>query len=297
MHITLSQKCALFTCYILSCLLVIAGIAASFTQIATDRAPWLIITGAALSFLTFIAPKLGTVAWGDKKLELQSARIADEIVDKVGPQLQSIAESGTKWIDNVQAFGDAVKRIESLAEEAKGGSLELRLLAVAMSNSWDFVNGPLLDIVRNHRSISFTLRIAVMRSEYLSQFNLDTSVLDFAALSRVLPSKIGELKTRLKRDNISNFTVEAFYYEGFPQWHGLLVDGTELFLGRTDWDLETESRKPRLLCGTNDYRYFDLSTKDGKRRIKQFRHWFTFYAEYSFLLKEDARQLILGASQ
>ncbi|MDZ7969752.1 MAG: hypothetical protein RM368_33215 [Nostoc sp. DedSLP03] len=75
------------------------------------------------------------------------------------------------------------------------------------------------------------------------------------------------------------FSISARVYKNIPHWHGFLVNGEHLFLGRTDWDFSTN--KPKLSVGQNKYRYFNQSAVAGSERIDLFSDWHKYYFEFA----------------
>lgn len=282
----------------LAALLILVGLVAAFfpDQAIGGKALTFVFAGIGLIITAPLVhrvnaltiPGTGTVAF-DKDNQEEKEEFAAELADSLAPHIQSIAEQGTRYINHEKAFTDVLDVLKKQILNAPSDRIELRLIAVAMCYSWNFVTGDLLALVRKHRNVMFDLRLALVKPDYLARFELDTRNFNWAAFSSDLPGVIKTLEKQAASDGLKNLSIETFYYEGIPNWHGILINKSFLFRGRTDWDWNTESRKPRLLVGSNPYGFYDSSTKAGKERIEQFRHWFTFYQRYFEAQKQDGR--------
>lgn len=269
----------------ISMLAVLSGILMNFLPDTNDHALPVFFGGIGMLSFKFAFPRLCGVKVGDYSVsftEEHKKEIASDVVNQLGQQIESIANDGMRLHNHKVAFSDVLRIVSDYINNAQEPSAEiqLRLIAVSMCFSWRFINDDLVPFVRSHRDTNFLIRIAIIQPEYLSQFDLDTKKFNWAEFSHNLPAEITLLEQRLRTEGITNLTIETFYYEGFPQYHGVLINGEHLYLGITDWDTETESGKPRLTVGDNEYRYFNTTSKTGKSRIKLFRHWFTFCCKY-----------------
>lgn len=70
--------------------------------------------------------------------------------------------------------------------------------------------------------------------------------------------------------------VSLFTYDNLPHWHGILLDSSELFLGRTRWNPEGGG-KWQLSVGQEPYRHYSAAHPSGLERIRMFMSWFDWY--------------------
>lgn len=285
----MKQLLARLLCILVSLLLLAGGGALIYEQRAVSTTPktalLLIVTGtASLLFCVYVGPRLKSVTFPKGGLELDAANtkiadtIADSVADKLEPKIQSIAEQGTYYFDNTKAFHDLAALIERSAE--KHENVDLRLIAVAMRFSAPFIRKQLIPIMAENRDVHFKLRLAVVSPAFMEQFELDTLEFDWVKCSRELPAYLDSIRHEFETQGLTKVTLEVFYFDGVPPWHGFLLNCEHLFLGRTDWDWDTSSSNPRLSVGNNQYRYYGKATEAGDRRIKLFRHWFTWYSKF-----------------
>jgi len=267
-------------------ILILSGIGAIPFGMPNDLVNTFVSYGSIMLLIIYVFPRLRDLTFGNNRIRLDSNshEFASNIARELGPQITSLA-SDTRFINHQRAFHDAIAVIKDSITRQNDplSEIDLRLISVAMRFSFNFFNRELVPIVKDYPNVQFVLRVAVINPDYLAQFDLDTKEFDWNHFSRDLPAKIIDLDNQLHVEGITNLTIETFYYEGFPQYHGLMVNREHLYTGITDWDWNTQSGKPRLTVGSNEYRYFNSNSQIGKKRIELFRHWFTYCSKHSSL--------------
>jgi len=173
--------------------------------------------------------------------------------------------------------------------------LELKLIAVAMTYSWEFIDEKLRKILEQdeYYFARINLKVAFVDGNYLSKLKIERSEKDWGKISLQREQDIPGYKKRMAKDFPNKFTCEFHTYQNIPHWHGWLVKETfcetdldktkYLFLGRTRWEHKypnnQDRKRPKLTVGQNEYRYYTNNTGPGVSRIDLFEQWHTYYFE------------------
>lgn len=155
----------------------------------------------------------------------------------------TVPETYRKYKDAGHAFSAARKRIEEEFKEPRRGrrefSAELRLLAIAMTQSWHFVSHDLPDILKNCPKAMIRIQILLCDPDFLDSLKLDT---DFEHWAERCRQNIDGLKALTQRPICTEgrLVIHLKTYKQIPQWHGLLV-GRNICL----WDGQSGHLKRR----------------------------------------------------
>ncbi|MBK9207786.1 MAG: hypothetical protein IPL71_05590 [Anaerolineales bacterium] len=244
-----------------------------------------IISAIIGPLLVFFVSKTYT----DRTIKRNNKQIIDQIEDVVIGDHTIALETLNKTL------------VDYLKRRVKSGPLhlELKLIAVAMTFSWDFIVDKLPKILehKDFESVSVNLSVCFVDCDYLSNLNISTEGRNWGDISRRAEKSIPGFK-KLMRKFDNRFTCEFHTYENLPHWHGWLVtergfnnnpsnneDVVEyLFLGRTRWENITgdnlkRKNLPKLTVGQNEYRLYTNETKQGRSRISLFEQWHAYYFE------------------
>jgi hypothetical protein len=204
--------------------------------------------------------------------------------------------------DYALALDKLKKIIVELLEARKGSDrveLDLYLIAVAMTYSWEFIDEELPKILDKYSFVSINLLIAFVDGDYLSKLDISREGKDWGKISLQREKDIPTYKRRMLRDCGNQFSCEFRTYANIPHWHGWLVKekGAEnnqnktvhLLLGRTRWEHKYKNNKPRkspkLTVGQNEYRYYTNNFGPGASRISLFEQWHYYYFERAYRKK------------
>lgn len=108
------------------------------------------------------------------------------------------------------------------------------------------------------------------------------------------------LQTKLRMQNIRDdfadeiergrLSVSLFEYDNLPHWHGILIDDSIFFMGRTEWNFARRNY-PTLQLGQIEYRLFRVADPHGgSERIDRFIKWFDYYRLRSAELLQESEQ-------
>lgn len=204
------------------------------------------------------------------------------ILREITKNIEKIAHHEKPYTDYIEAFHDTEKRIRECLEDDESNSknyVDIKILAVSMTFSWNFVTGKVPRILKDYPNAHINTEIVLVDSDYLESLHLETYDINWAAESRQRVVQIKNFINGLPDSWRDRFSISARVYKNIPHWHGLLVNSEHLFLGRTDWDFSTN--KPKLSVGQNKYRYFNRSAVAGSERIDLFSGWHKYYFEYA----------------
>lgn len=219
------------------------------------------------------------------------------------------------------ALDELYKTIKKYLEKrVKSGpvTLDLKLIAVAMTYSWEFIEEkiPLLLNQDEFSSVTINLQVAFVDHKYLSQkiLKISNEGKDWAKTSKLNETKIPKYAKSMAEFFGNRFTCEFHTYRNLPHWHGWLVCEaqnelagvaptnenstiTHLFMGRTRWEHTypksgTRRIPPKMTVGQNEYRLFTDKTKHGISRIELFEQWHMYYYEIAFanIISEDNKR-------
>lgn len=246
-----------------------------------------IISAVVGPILMFFISKMYT----DRTIKTNNKQMIDQIEDVVIGDHTIALETLNKTL------------VDYLKRRVKSGPLhlELKLVAVAMTFSWDFIVDKLPKILehKDFASVSINLSVCFVDCDYLSRLKISTEGRNWGETSRLAEKSIPSFKKMMRKFE-NRFTCEFHTYENLPHWHGWLI--TEkgfnndllnneeviqyLFLGRTRWENITGvnlKRKylPKLTVGQNEYRLYTNETKQGRSRISLFEQWHAYYFEHA----------------
>lgn len=271
-------------------IMIAAALADKFFIVGNEFNFTLIIIGSVMTCLPLVINKIIEVDFENKTAKFSQEdveQLKDEFVEEFRASIQEIAVVGSKHMDHKRAFEIALGILRKFADAEEVAVVDLRLISVALCYTWEFIENDFVPIARQNKNIQYSWKIAITDPEYLSQFQFDSKQYDWKKQTSDIISRIKNLEAKLHEDGVTNVSFEVFPYKSIPQWHGLLIDRKYLLIGRSDWELTTESGYPRLTVGSNTYRYYNYTKNYGQLRIDLFRHWFGFYAEFSKFFRND----------
>lgn len=249
-----------------SCLILIAK--------GANPYPLLIVlcVGSALIVMPFLLSLRNKFSFKLGKVEVNS------IADRIAERMENPIEDGKTMLNHYAAFKLVEEKIDSILTQQTSAEIDLRFLAVSLRYSYQFINDNLFDIIAKHKGLNVTFRIdiAICDSEYLHALDIDTHEFDWSACSRDVEEKL-MTKTVEKFRSLNSSSIKIYFskHKNLPQYHGLLINGKELFLGSTNW--KKLSNIFVLTVGSNEYTYYNSHTQTGSAKIDNFRHWFDYY--------------------
>lgn len=186
--------------------------------------------------------------------------------------------------DFPSAYDHIYKAIEdALVENPK---VNLQFLTVSGSYSWPFFEDAVRRLDKRFgptRNVDATF--CLIRPDFFDSWQL----LNWKDKSQVTLAHIDEFKNRatyIPRIEAGQLTVNSVLFDNIPHWHGILINETVLFLGRTEWEFPAHGVEgvPNLLVGQIEYRRFHKDDRfGGNQRIERFKNW---VSRYEFRSKE-----------
>lgn len=232
--------------------------------------------------VTFVKEQDG-VQTAVKALE-QGVEELEQGVGTIGSAIQDL-RYGT-YLKNMKTFSQAVDWVEK--DLVSHNKLDIIISALGMAYSW---KGFVINIpkwLQTYPDCKITARFLLVNPDYLDALPMLKVPTDWAKESRTRIKDIEDLLESISDEQSARdrLCLEVRYYEGLPQYHGILLNNEQLFLGRTAWEFDSKSQKePTLTAGTNSYRYYNSTTKQGgdigAERIQLFFNWHRYIWEYS----------------
>lgn len=192
-----------------------------------------------------------------------------------GKEYQYFKEASTQMENSIQEY------IDDCVRRKVPPVVRLKLISVAMTYSWESFICSYIPHILEKTKAKLELDILFVDWEYLkNDINPRITDIDWVSKSKI---RLDEVKNFSKKHEKYNerFSFRAKIYRNVPHWHGWLVNGDHLFLGRTDWVFDGSDMRPELRVGQNEYRHFDKSSADGTRRINLFELWQRYYFDFS----------------
>lgn len=178
-------------------------------------------------------------------------------------------------------YGDFAAASEHIYEEiesalAEKQKIELQFLTVSGSYSWPFFEDLIRRLEsRTGRDKRIEATFFLVRPMHFDAWNL----MAWKAKSKATIERIEEFNRRLAtlvRGRSIQVSVQMALFDNMPHWHGVLIDGSTLFMGRTEWEFEESA--PDLLVGQIEYRKFQKGDRfGGDQRIERFKNWVRRY--------------------
>lgn len=213
-------------------------------------------------------------------------------IEEIKRELSSRRRDGhrdaARHFDNHSAAQGEMRRvIESIAKS--NDVIRLRAMGLSLAYTWPFLE----EIIRSmstSRRLRFDIELAIGAPKYLDQKGLSR----WSKKALATLSAIEELASKFKPIKDGRTRILVSQYENLPHWHGMLINDSVLFLGRSHWEFDEVGMPPQLYLGQMSYRLFFFDDLiGGADRIALFRGWFRYYrssavqvAEYGELTAE-----------
>lgn len=189
---------------------------------------------------------------------------------------------GRPFADHHQAVREAEVYI---SEKANGGAdgcqIRVQILAIACSFSWRLVQFFIPDLLRKNSALMASADVLLVNPQVLRNGDAGENIAkeSWAELSEKRKSDVARVYDSLKPEQRARLSLSVRYYDNIPHWHGILVNGDQLLLGRTSW--EADGERFHLRAGENTYRLFNSEGTQGLERIDLFKNWFDYYKSRS----------------
>ncbi len=212
--------------------------------------------------------------------------IHSELVRELTQIRESVTNTEPKpFVDFTDAEDDLYTAIEDALKESP--RVDLLFLTIAGSLSWSFLETTVrrLDI-KFGKTKTIVIDYGLVRPEYLAQWSLP----NWERKAQVTLGNISVFERRYAaRIESQQIILRKYAFDNLPHWHGVLINGTVLYLGRTEWEFfaDDPSVPPDLLVGQIEYRKFHKNDRfGGERRIARFMNWAERYQKRSKELGE-----------
>lgn len=157
--------------------------------------------------------------------------------------------------------------------------ITIRVMAVSLHYSWDFLEEYIPILLANappHKRINVELQM--VEPKHLGAYLLE----DWQKKGLIIEGRIAEFVRRACEDGglikEGRLELSLYHYRNIPHWHGMLINGNYLFLGRTRWTVQSDKQILRLSVGEQPYRIFAGNDSfGGSDRIAMFTCWFDYY--------------------
>jgi hypothetical protein len=155
---------------------------------------------------------------------------------------------------------------------------DLKLLAVGMTFSWEFITQRIPQLLRKYPSAEVNLEILVVNPKFLKKLPISKDNIPWKKRCQLHLREIQRLQADPIRHQ-NRLRIQIKKYNNLPCWHGILMNNRHLFLGRVNWKFERDL--PELTVGQNPYRHYGSGNPKANDRIQLFLNWFRYYNDYA----------------
>jgi hypothetical protein len=247
--------------------------------------PWLVLVVFLLLFYKPIADFIRGVTKANLPGGVSVERDYERAQNAVRYLRESIEDlekvtSGRFYLNYKRAFVDAEDLVRKYLQQHKNidDILEIRVLAVGMTYSWKYFIMDIPQLLEENSGCRISLKLLYVDPDLLTNLNLKHREDEkWHEQSQKRKTDIEKFIKDIERF-AGRITITAKTYRSLPFWHGVLINGEHLFVGRTDWDLMDV--RPLLSVGKNKYRYY-LKSHDNDNRVARFEHWHQYFFEFN----------------
>lgn len=214
--------------------------------------------------------------------------IAKEVTEQVTKNVTGIIRELQygEYLSRTQAFDKANVLVGKYLNNHPDNEihLDIKITAVSMHYSWSAFVSNISVWLHDHTNCEIKLSVLLVDPAYINELPFAKAPINWADESQRRINDMEELVKDLSASQKERLCCAIKVYEGLPQYHGILINNDELFLGRTDWEFRAD-KQPQLTVGQNRYRYFNRATTQGEdrgsERVNLFLHWHKFHYDYN----------------
>lgn len=200
--------------------------------------------------------------------------IYNQLHDRLAAIEQCVAQPIPPAFLDYRAAEDKIYNdIESALVESPG--IDLTFLTVAGSYSWPFLEDTvrrLDDRFKGGKKIVVTF--CLIRPEHFDHWSLTNWKRKAQATIGSIDAFKRHYSTQIEKQQI---IIDQYQFDNIPHWHGVLINGIVLYLGRTEWEFP-DGASPELRVGQIEYRKFHKNDRfGGDKRIERFKNWVERY--------------------
>ena len=210
-----------------------------------------------------------------------------ELIEKVDEKFEEFIKKYTygKYLVNSEAYAKASEWVSNYLKSRTDSELDIKITAVGMAFSWLGFLKKIPTWLENNPGCRIHVCILLVDPNHLEELPIAISPINWVEQSTSRISDIEKMTDELLPPEKERFCCTIKFYRQLPQYHGILINDDQLFLGRTDWKFDNcPEGKPELTVGQNRYRYFNRTTTQGQdrgfERIDLFLNWHKFFSNY-----------------
>jgi hypothetical protein len=198
-----------------------------------------------------------------------------EMITRLGKVEESINNPDPPLYSN---FAEVEDRLTKLLQElkAKNKPIHVDVLGVSAKFTWQYFETFLTQILdKPPRDLDLRIRIAVSSPAKLDDWGLTKWS---KSCRHNLDTFKDYMETHCETLARHGIQLAIFEYDNLPHWHGVILNNTTLFQGRTEWIRHGDDANWDLRVGEVEYREFHNDDHyGGKGRVERFLMWFNRY--------------------
>lgn len=173
-----------------------------------------------------------------------------------------------QWKNFTEAQKEIMRSIENMI--GREGHLTLDLLGVSARYSWRMVEDEMGRLIKNYTDKPIEINVIVTDSDLLKRWglvswssDLERTIIGISDFRNTYKAEIESGRVKIKR----------FNYDTIPQWHGVMINRSLLFLGAGRWSFDTDTGY-KLQLGQCPYKKFEVNDRfGGSERTDEFNEW------------------------
>lgn len=186
-----------------------------------------------------------------------------------------------KSFDEVWPDLRGILDLEIEEAKAKSEKVKIRCLGLCLHKSIPSITEYLIQNMNILKGVQIDMRLSTFDSES-TQWKLLNKIWD--KHQEVHDSLMDEFVERISKHDDARLTIKRYKYNHMPNWHGILVNHTHLFLSACMWDSYNT-----LTAGQNTYEYYCYGKSERHNdKIKLYNRWFDYGRYNGTVSKEDA---------
>jgi hypothetical protein len=208
---------------------------------------------------------------------LETERLAEDVSERVVKKLHYGA-----YLHASEAFEKANLFIREYLNNGVEEEilLYIKITAVSRHYSWPIFVSNISTWLCEHHNCRVNLSILLVDPSYLRELLIAAAPINWAEESEKRVKDLEQIVEDMSASEKERLNCAIRVFRGLPQYHGVVINNDELFLGRTDWKF-VDGKQPQLKVGQNRYRYFNRGTTEGEdrgsERVNLFLNWHRFH--------------------
>jgi len=243
------------------------------------------VVSRSLTTLKENNPRVGWIRGDSKTEEHANLIIENNCLENKYQKLKSSQLTAPTYYKDFEHTLPSIEGIVNDLMKDKFNQMEpikIRILGVCFHKSFNFLKDFIEKNSASGKRIEIRLSALDRKSEIMGVLN---NV--WASYFDIYEQQLDALIKNLTKIENANVSLKISKYSHMPNWHGILINKTDLFLSTCLWNSDKS-----MTAGENHYAYYKKGTSWlHDRKILQFKRWFD-YGRFNGSVKKEAQVII-----